>query len=57
MAIRLCKGKYNIIKDNRINYTFLENDDNNKFIIVTDENEIPKYYIYKNKKNMINLSI
>ena len=50
MAIRLCKGKYIIIKDNRISYTFLENDDNNKFIIVTDENEVPKYYIYENKK-------
>lgn len=49
MAIRVCKGKYNIIKDDKIDYTFLDTDDNNKFIIVTDKNEMPKYYIYKDK--------
>ena len=37
MAIRVCKGKYNISKDDKIDYTFLEVDDNNKFIIVTVE--------------------
>lgn len=50
MAIRVCKGKYNIIKDNKIDYTFLETDDNNKFIIATDKNQVPKYYIYKDNK-------
>ena len=50
MAIRVCKGKYNISKDDKIDYTFLEVDDNNKFIIVIDKDEKPKYYIYKNKK-------
>ena len=47
MAIRVCKGKYNISKDDKIDYTFLEVDDNNKFIIVIDKDEKPKYYIYK----------
>ena len=50
MAIRVCKGKYNISKGDKIDYTFLEIDDNNRFIIVTDKDGEPKYYIYKNKK-------
>ena len=41
MAIRVCKGKYNISKDDKIDYTFLEVDDNNKFIIVIDKDEKP----------------
>ena len=53
MAIRVCKGKYNISKDDKIDYTFLEVDDNNKFIIVIDKDEKPKYYIYKNKNLLI----
>ena len=43
MAIRVCKGKYNTSKDDKIDYAFLEVDDNNKFIIVTDKYEKPKY--------------
>ena len=39
MAIRVCKGKYNISKDDKIDYTFLEVDDNIIFI------RIKKYVI------------
>ena len=49
MAIRVCKGKYNISKDDKIDYTFLEVDDNNKFIlkiIIHIENYIIKFLSY-----------
>lgn len=43
MALRVCKGKFIYNKYNKINYEFFNKDDNNKFIILTEEDRIVGY--------------